>query len=147
MTPARIQPFERAAALLSASQDPAVRDLGEKLRQWVTAGADESLDRALGTRCRGGITAHRAMTLAERNRMLRAVAASAFGSELPCVTARLMKLSFDRYEATRWPRERAHGVAPLADPAATWWRLLSANLRCPKVRRLTDILTAIQSPV
>lgn len=70
-------------------------------------------------------------------------------SELPPYAAsRLMHLSAKRYEASRWPRERTAIIAPTAEPASTWWKILKSGMPIPAQKRLQQVLaTEIQSNV
>lgn len=105
------------------------------------------LDRALGLRQRGGISAKRAMQLAERDALIIRTwqAVEDFRDQPPISAAKLMSMNARRYEAGRWPRERAAVMPPVAEPAATWWRILDAGLSIPGAKRLQQILETVGS--
>ncbi len=95
-------------------------------------------------RGRGGISSDRARVLADRNALLlRLAAGHAEWADLPpSAAARFMRLSFARYETTRWPRERHALSVPHTEPAATWWRILRSGAPMPGAERLRQLFDA-----
>ncbi|MBU1550200.1 MAG: hypothetical protein KJ947_11595 [Alphaproteobacteria bacterium] len=110
---------------------------------YLDAQGDVPLDRALGLRKWGGVSVARAVALSDRDGLLINIwqGQTEWRSLSPLAAARMMKLSADRYESGRWPRERDQVTAPAAEPAATWWRILQSGVAIPDVRRLQQILT------
>ena len=102
-----------------------------------------SLDRCLGLRRHGGVSAARSVVLARRDRLIVQLwKTSPEWCDLPPVAvARLMKLTADRYAQSRWREERNDITAPPAEPQATWWRILQMDVPIPDVRRLKQVLS------
>lgn len=118
--------------------------------EYLAPDGPRSLDKALGLRQRGGASVHRGLQLDERDTLLRyLVQTHPHWSALePYVAARHMLTEFDAYEKNRWTRERRTGIAPDAEPFATFWRILKNGQKMPKLKRLRQILTReIQYPV
>jgi len=111
---------------------------------------EASLDTVSVLRKRGGVSPDRAEGLRERDGLLRALwqGHEEFSELPPYAASRLMHLSAKRYEASRWPRERTAIIAPTAEPASTWWKILKSGMAIPAQRRLQQVLaTEIQSDV
>jgi hypothetical protein len=82
-----------------------------------------------GTKGRGGTSKERAAALAERNAWLRSLR-----DRLPAYrglerypAAKLMLQQASRYERDRWPREKKENVAPIVEPARTFWKILKKH--------------------
>jgi hypothetical protein len=88
--------------------------------------------------------AGRAAALAQRNEALRRLRARLWPALEPDAAAALMVARFRTYASARWPRERDDLVAPLTEPAATFWKILrdcdAGAPRMPGVRQLAAIL-------
>ncbi|TIX10319.1 MAG: hypothetical protein E5V46_20180, partial [Mesorhizobium sp.] len=94
---ARLAALDCAAAWLATADDPAVREVGQAIRDWLDGGASEPLERLLAVNSRGGVSARRALALADRDAMLRHVRQLDGYRSLDCgAAARLMGLHFDR---------------------------------------------------
>lgn len=128
--------------LLSAEQRRYLAKGFETYVMETEAGVAASLDRAFGLRQRGGISPARAAVLQRRDDLLRQLwrGHEAFRDQQPLVAAKLMYLSADRYQSTRWPREKNDLSAPSSEPAATWWRILRLDIAIPGTKRLQQIL-------
>lgn len=137
---ARIVALTKAAECCLSNSDPNVRSVGADLMAWVEGGASISLDAQLGLRRQGGVSAKRALALADRDCMLRTLYAERWADLAPSAASRVMIISFERYECTRWLRERTLLSAPSAEPAATWWRMLRTGSEMPGSKRLSQIL-------
>ncbi|WP_327211999.1 hypothetical protein U8Q06_20930 [Rhizobium beringeri] len=108
----------------------------------IDDGGAASLDRSFGLKQWGGVSPARSMALDQRDRMLRRLwrEVPEWRPLMPGAAARQMLASFRRYETDRWPRERHLQLAPVVEPAATWWRIASGNAAMPDVPRLRQIL-------
>lgn len=115
----------------------------------VDHGRISSLDRALSLKgAWGGVSPARRDVLDRRDQLIRALrdAVAEWREKGAVAVAPLMSLSAQRYESQRWIRER-DGVLPPDEPAATWWRILSAGGKIPGAKRLRQILDGeIQDP-
>ncbi|MBZ9695506.1 hypothetical protein [Mesorhizobium sp. CO1-1-9] len=143
---ARLAALDHAAAWLATADDAAVRQVGQAIRAWLDGGAAEPLERMLAVTGRGGVSARRALALADRDAMLRQAhrRVSRFSVLESSAAARLMAVEFERYQTGRWPRERREKEPPAVEPATTWWRILRANLLFPKAKRLAQILAEVE---
>ncbi|MFK0331117.1 hypothetical protein ACIQUB_08340 [Rhizobium sp. NPDC090275] len=106
-------------------------------------GASPSLDKAIGLKAWGGVSAGRQDALSRRDDLIRRLWRSQpdWQGLPPAAAAKLMQQSAERYANLRWPRECDLIVAPSAEPAATWWRILSSGERIPgSSKRLQQIL-------
>lgn len=101
-----------------------------------------SFDEVIGLKGHGGVSLPKLIALLRRDRMLRALYLSQpeWRDLRPSAAARMMKISADRYEASRWPRDSKDISAPSAEPAATWWRILLMGTQIPAPKRLQQIL-------
>lgn len=115
----------------------------------IDHGRTSSLDRALSLKgAWGGISPARRDVLDRRDQLIRTLRDEVAGwrEKSAIAVAPLMALSAQRYEAHRWLRER-DGLLPADEPAATWWRILSAGAKIPGAKRLRQILDEeIQGP-
>lgn len=108
----------------------------------IDHGRTSSLDRALSLKgAWGGISPARRDVLDRRDQLIRGVrdVVTEWREMSAIAVAPLMSLSARRYESQRWLRER-NGVLPPDEPAATWWRILSAGAKIPGAKRLGQIL-------
>lgn len=107
------------------------------------AGEDASLDAAFGLRRRGGIVVRKALANAERDKLLRGLWANHPDWAACSVShvSRVMATEFQRYQTTRWKREKSQPSAPAKEPYCTFWRLLKAGSAVPSAERLRKILT------
>jgi len=117
-------------------------DAFEAYANEIEAGRPASLDKAFGLKQRGGISPPRAAALQRRDDLLRRLwhKSDEWSDLAPAAAARMMSQSAKRYEAIRWPREQKSIVAPLTEPAATWWKILRSDLSVPEAKRLQQIL-------
>lgn len=104
----------------------------------------EPFGRALGLEPASGLTARTAINLATRNSIFRAArAASPAWRDAPArQAALLMSASFARYIAGPWLADRRRATAPAVEPAASWWRICSLDLKTkmPGCAHLASIL-------
>lgn len=110
----------------------------------IDDGGAASLDRSFGLKQWGGVSPARSSALDRRDRMLRRLwrELPEWRELTPGAAARHMLASFRRYETDRWPRERHLQLAPITEPATTWWRVASGNAPMPDAPRLRQILKA-----
>ena len=117
------------------------RFIADGLRVYFTT-PKGSLDKTLGLRSWGGVSPDRADAIARRDRLLVRLwqGHDAFRDKPALAAAKLMCLSADRYQSTRWAREKSDLSAPSSEPAATWWRVLRLGMTVPGAKRLQQIL-------
>jgi hypothetical protein len=132
--------------------DPDLRFLTDGIGAYlddVDHGRSSSLDRSLSLKGTwGGVSPARRDVLYRRDKLIRALrdAVDEWRDKGAIALAPLMSLSAQRYESQRWIRER-DGMLPPDEPAATWWRILSAGGKIPGAKRLRQILEEeIQDP-
>ncbi|WP_131713643.1 hypothetical protein [Rhizobium leguminosarum] len=108
----------------------------------LDGGDQASLDRSIGLKSWGGVSAARQDALNRRDDMLRQLYREIEGwRDLPpSAAARMMSLDAKRYEARRWPREGEDFDPPPIEPARTWWKILTAGATIPGAKRLQQIL-------
>lgn len=115
----------------------------------VDHGRSSSLDRALSLKGTwGGVSPARRDVLHRRDQLIRALRdeVDEWREKGAIAVASLMSLSAQCYESQRWIRERDEMLPP-DEPAATWWRILSAGGKIPGAKRLRQILEGeIQEP-
>lgn len=134
--------IEDASKTLLSADEAKVRLVGAALLGWIEGGAEIGLDTALGLRERGGISAQKALALSGRDRILHRLyrTHNAWNELAPTAAARLISLAATRYEAGRWPRERAQPLEPTTEPARSFWQILQSGELIPKARQLQEIL-------
>lgn len=93
-----------------------------------------SLDRSIGLKAWGGVSAIRHDALARRDEQIRQLwHGQEDWRDLPAPAAsRLMAVDAARYQSNRWPRECSRDVAPNVEPAATWWKILISGQKIPR---------------
>jgi len=112
---------------------------------WLLDRLDAAAARRLfGRRKRGGTSARWAAAITGRNEPLQRLRVSLCPALRPSAAASLIVAKFLRYESVRWPDERDALVAPLDEPARTFWTILRdhevGGPKMPNVRQLTTIL-------
>lgn len=135
--------IQRMIAALQHSGVPLMKEKGDAMLVWWFGGQTQPLETALGLRRHGGISPERQTALARRDMLLHRLWQSTpeWRDLGPCSASRLMSLSAQRYETTRWPRERDSLSAPSAEPAATWWTILQNGAPIPGSKQLQRILS------
>lgn len=115
--------------------------LRDGLKACVASQFETCLFTVIGLKGRGGISLGQRRRLADRDALLVHLWRTCDEYRgLPAIAAsKSMVVSLQRYHVTRWPRER-HGCVPASEPAATWWRILSEDVRVPASKRLQQIL-------
>lgn len=129
-----------AVEALARSSMPMAGVLALEILDWLDDPA--AAEAAFGIRHRGGVSKARSEAIAFRNaRLLDLKRAHAVWSILPPgPAAKAMRSNFDRYETTRWLRDRHHSTPPTIEPARTWWRILRGDVPMPGVDRLRQII-------
>jgi hypothetical protein len=138
---------DRDVVWLAEAIERRVGAVRKMLGQNNRGGKSERQAAALAKRkkSRGGKSARWAAALAQRNNQrLRPLHAKLYPTLPPGAAALLMCTNFRRYESDRWPRERDYPVAPLDEPARTFWMILrdheAGGPKMPGWRQLATIL-------
>lgn len=141
--------FDLAEYLTSGRQVPedSRARLLEALEASISSGFEISLFASLGLKRWGGVSPLNQISLSRRDRQLCRLRhrVPEWGNLTPAAAAKAMSASLVQYEARRWPREREALSGPTAEPYATWWSMLRADVAVPGEKRLAQILkTEIQ---
>lgn len=128
------------AALTDAQSNLLADGIGSYLEA-IDEGHSASLDKTMGLKVWGGVSALRQYRLSRRDTLLRDLwqTAPEWRGLSACVVARLMVQSARRYETQRWSREQFQ-PEPTAQPSATWWKVLHSGCKIPGSKRLQQIL-------
>jgi hypothetical protein len=128
------------AGLTDAQSNLLADGIGSYLEA-IDEGHAASLDRTMGLKVWGGVSAPRQDRLSRRDTLLRDLwkATPEWRDLSPAVVARLMVQSARRYETQRWPREKFQ-PEPTAQPSVTWWKVLHSGCKIPGSKRLQQIL-------
>ncbi|MBB4236656.1 hypothetical protein GGD57_003246 [Rhizobium esperanzae] len=104
----------------------------------LDGGDQASLDRSIGLKSWGSVSADRQEALKRRDDMLRRLYRETRGwMDLPSSAAvRMMRLDAERYETRRRPRDPEDFTPPPVEPARTWWKILTAGATIPGTKRL-----------
>lgn len=136
MTPAALS---KCARILRAHDDEDMLELAAGIERYLV-GDHDSLDRALGLRCRGGLSPQHATRLERRNAMLVALWRSTWPDHPPLAAAGLITMSARRYETGRWVREQDDATPPSCEPMRTFWKCLDLGVKIPAAQQLSRIL-------
>ncbi|MGQ3211607.1 hypothetical protein [Shinella sp.] len=116
--------------------------IADGIEDWLDFGC-RSLDKSLGLKAWGGVPAEKADRLDRRNMLLRRLHQTSLDWQnlSPTAAGAIMAMSAKRYTTTRWPRESDAPSAPAAEPAATWWRVLTLGVSIPGAKMFAKILS------
>lgn len=128
----------RAASHLQASSDERCQRVGLRLAAWITGELD-GLEAAMGIGGPGQRTLATRRTLAQRDELVRRLAAVHFPGLRATAQAERIHALLIRYHASAWPRERDAATCPARHretPYAFAWAILQAHDRPLSARQL-----------